>query len=222
MAVNENRLFIVGCGPGGPEHVTPAARDAVAAAQSVLGSQRLLQLFPQDESRQVALPPAVEPAVKLIAEHLQYGPAAVLVSGDPGAFSLAQGIVARFGRSVCTIIPGISSLQAAFARLGLSWIDSRIISAHGRIPEVSAAELCKSDKIAVFGGTRAAADWVCEIASDLSKTHTLFVCENLTLPEETVRELSPAEIRPESMSSLALLVLVRRSEFQDEREGSLT
>jgi len=212
MAVSQNRVFIVGCGPGGPEYVTPAAFKAVAEAQIVVGAKRLLQLFPDSIARQLPLPPAVEPAMETVAEHLQTGSVAVLVSGDPGVFSLARPLVARFGIDACEIIPAVSSLQVAFARLGLDWTDARIVSAHGRIPQVSALELSHSDKIAIFAGARQPTAWVCDTVDELEATHVLFVCENLTLPEESVREVPAEEIRSTAFSSLTLLVLVRRSE----------
>ena len=47
MAVNANKITIVGCGPGSPLYVTEAARQAVAGADVLVGSRRLLELFPQ-------------------------------------------------------------------------------------------------------------------------------------------------------------------------------
>jgi len=219
MAVNHNRLFIVGCGPGGPEYVTPAAARAVAEAQAVMGAERLLRLFPESITRQFPLPSAVEPAINAASEHLRTGSVAVLVSGDPGLFSLAKSIVDHFGGNTCEIIPAVSSLQVAFARLRLDWADTRIISAHGRIPQVSARELARSDKIAIFVGARQATPWVSRTVEELAATHALFVCENLTLPEETVREVSAEEIRSAELSSLTLLVLVRRSECAKEQQS---
>ncbi|MHC4404717.1 MAG: precorrin-6y C5,15-methyltransferase (decarboxylating) subunit CbiE [Planctomycetota bacterium] len=220
MAVNHNRVFIVGCGPGTPEYITPAASKAVAETDSVMGAIRLLRLFPESATRQSPLPTAVEPAMEAIAEQLQVGSVAVLVSGDPGLFSLAKAIIARFGRGKCEVMPAVSSLQVAFARLGLDWADARIISAHGRIPQVSAQELSRSDKIGILGGTQQATFWVGRLAEELAATHGLFVCENLTLPEESVREVRPEELSLAGLSSLTLMILVRRSESAEERQVS--
>ena len=218
MAISHHKVVIVGCGPGGPEYVTPAAAKAVAQSQAVVGAQRLLRLFPESLARQTPLPPAVQPAIEAIADHLRAGSVAVLVSGDPGLFSLAKAVIAhfggnaRFGGNNVEIIPAVSSLQAAFARLGLDWGDTRIISSHGRIPAVTARELSRSDKVAIFAGARQATAWVRSMVEELADTHALFVCENLTLPEETVREVGPEELQSAELSSLTLLILVRRSE----------
>lgn len=209
MAVERPQITIVGCGPGGPEYVTPAAQSAVAGAAVVLGPKRLLRLFPESQSRQAALPAQVEPALQTIAEACGRGPVAVLVSGDPGLFSLAKALVRRFGSERCPIVPAVSSVQVAFARLGLDWSDARILSAHGRLPSESADQLRRCHKIVVLGGTGDAVHWVAELAQQLAASHTLFVCENLTLTDETVRRMRPAELRSAELSSLSLMILVR-------------
>ncbi len=219
MAVNHNKVLIVGCGPGGPEYVTAAAGRAVAQAQTVMGAERLLRLFPESIPRQFPLPPAVEPAIAAVAERLRVGSVAVLVSGDPGLFSLAKALVAQFGRNNSEIVPAVSSLQVAFARLGLDWADTRIVSAHGRIPQVTPRELSRWDKIAIFAGGGRATAWVSSAVEELAATHALFVCENLTLPEETVREVRAEEFQSAEFSSLTLLVLIRRNDRAEEQRS---
>ena len=63
------------------------------------------------------------------------GPVTVLVSGDPGFFSLAKLVLRRFGRENCRIVPGISSVHVAFSRICLDWADAKIISAHVSDPD---------------------------------------------------------------------------------------
>ncbi len=220
MGVDHPKIFIVGCGPGGPEYVTPAANGAVACAKIVMGAKRLRCLFPESTSRQVPLPAEVEPALRAIAEHSQAGPVAVLVSGDPGLFSLAKAMVSRFGRGNCEVVPAVSSLQVAFARLALDWSDLRMLSAHGRWPQVSAQELCRLEKIAVFAGTPQATSWIGRLAEELAASHTLFLCENLTLPEEDVREVRSDELRSVEFSPLSLVIFVRCSALAEEQQAS--
>ena len=45
MEMKSFPLSIVGCGPGSPEYVTAAARQAVARADVLVGSKRLMELF---------------------------------------------------------------------------------------------------------------------------------------------------------------------------------
>ena len=130
MAVNALPIAIVGCGPGSPQYLTDAARQAVAGAEVLLGSRRLLELFDDCRCRRVEVGGDVAAIMEQIAAHHEAGQrVVVLVSGDPGLFSLGRNIVERFGRENCEVIAAVSSVQAAFARLGLDWGDALIISA---------------------------------------------------------------------------------------------
>jgi precorrin-6y C5,15-methyltransferase (decarboxylating) CbiE subunit len=211
MAVNAGKILIVGCGPGATEYVSPAARGAAGSADVLLGAQRLLDLFPECVCRRIAWHGPVEELLAKVANLVETGlRPAVLVSGDPGVFSVARRIVERFGSSACRIVPAVSSVQVAFARLGLEWIDARIISAHGRTPDVQPGQLAGCDKIAILAGTAEAIAWCAHAAATLQQTHAAFVCEELTLPDERVRRLEADEIAACQAASLTLVLLIRK------------
>ncbi len=202
-------ISVVGCGPGEADHVTPAARSAVREADVVLGSPRLLALFDLGDKRCVELPARSTEAIGTIEKELACGELAVLVSGDPGLFSLGQAVVNHFGREQCRVIPGVSSVQAAFAAIGVDGSEARIISAHGRVPQVAAEELIDCRTLAVLMGTDQAMQWTAGLAEGLSQSHSLFVCENLTLPDQRVTMASAEELLAMETSSLTVLVFVR-------------
>lgn len=239
MAVNRGKILIVGCGPGSPEYLTGAARQAVARADVLVGSQRLLEMFPEaveqprtdapmrsteysvlstqysDASptrRHVTIGADVVPAIATIADlHASGLTVAVLVSGDPGLYSLGAQIVRRFGRDCCEVIPGVSSVQVAFARLGLDWADARIVSAHGRTPSLPPQQMRALTKVAILAGTRDALEWSAEAARALCDSHDIYLCENLTLESERVARLTPEELESVGAASLSIILLIRRS-----------
>ena len=133
---------------------------------------------------------------------------AVLVSGDPGLYSLAERLLRRFGRENCRVTPAVSSVQVAFARLGLSWDNVRVISAHGRLPPGD-VDLSQWDKLAVLGGTREAMRWAASASELLRETHAAYLCENLTLPGERVCRVTPEELRTRGAWPETVLVRVQ-------------
>ena len=203
-------ISIVGCGPGGADYVTQAAMLAVGRAEVVFGSSRLLAMFDLKGKRSVELPARSAGAIEVIERELSTGAAAVLVSGDPGLFSLAGPVIRHFGRDRCRVIPGISSVQAAFAAIGVESTDARVISAHGRCPEVAIEDLAEQDKIAVLAGTPEAMQWAAGVADCLAPSHDVFVCENLTLATERVSKASAEQLRTRETASLTVLIFVRR------------
>ncbi len=70
--------------------------------------------------------------VEAIAEAAR--PVCVLASGDPGFFGAVRALASRFGRDALEVVPGVSSVALAFARLALPWDDAVVVSAHGRSP----------------------------------------------------------------------------------------
>lgn len=217
----QHPIWIIGCGPGAPEYVTPAALKAIQGADVLAGAGRLLELIPDSTAERLVVDADIHRFLEEIEKCSRTKSVAVLVTGDPGIFSLAKPVIARFGRKRCRVIPGVSSLQAAFARLALDWHDARIIDAHGSEPQIDPQSLAGEEKIAVFTGRKEACRWVERLAECLGENYRLFLCGDLTLPGETVREIAPAELQSELRAELrreqpftrSIVVFIRREIF---------
>ena len=220
MAHARVKITVCGCGPGAAEYLTPAVRRAVARAEVLAGARRLLELFPESKAERIVIGADTEKALDQIAAR-RGRRIAVLVTGDAGLCSFAQPVLKRFGRQACEVIPGISSVQAAFARLGLDWLDARILSAHGRqggltdnLQTAGNFFQCQSPlapgKFAVLLGGKDSLAWAARLAGALGGEYRIFVCENLTLTDERVRETTAAKLRTLEVASLAIVLLVKK------------
>ena len=107
-------------------------------AEVLVGSRRLLALFGEHRGQRVAVEGDI---AALLAAHRRRiappgggGRAGQRRSGavQPGP---ARDRGALRPGELPESLPGVSSVQVAFARLGLDWADARIISAHGRTPQ---------------------------------------------------------------------------------------
>ena len=206
-------IVIIGCGPGSPEYLTAAAIRAVQGAEVLVGARRLLALFPAHPGERIMMEAHTEKVLAAIAQRPDKK-IAVLVTGDPGLASLAQPILKRFGPTRCRVIPGISSLQAAFARLGLDWLGVRIIDAHGKDPSVHLKTLEGIDKIAVLGGRKESLSWLLQETSVMGEDFNIWACEDLTLETERIRELDPRTAAGLVLSSRTIFVLVRKKKVR--------
>jgi len=204
-----NVISIVGCGPGALSSVTGEAHDAVRNAGVLIGTRRLLELFPESRALRIAVNGNVEATISAVTEHRHNG-VAVLVTGDPGIASLARGVLAHFGRDACRVIPGISSVQVAFARLGLDWTNARIVNAHGGAPAASYSDLAREDKITILAGSPDTAVWVAGLAEHLGPEWQCYLAQDLTLPSECVREVPLTELRHHTIPTRSVLVLLRK------------
>jgi precorrin-6B C5,15-methyltransferase / cobalt-precorrin-6B C5,C15-methyltransferase len=171
-------VTVIGC-DGRP--LAPEAAEALAAAQLVVGAPRHL--------RAAAVPPHarhielkhLDAALDAIAAHK--GPTAVLASGDPGFFGIVRALRARGIRPY--VIPAVSSVADAFARIGLDWDDALVVSAHGRNPSQALAAALAHPKVAILTAPGTAP----ELARELfAAGKRVYAVELLGTPQERVTE----------------------------------
>ncbi|RPE44936.1 precorrin-6Y C5,15-methyltransferase (decarboxylating) [Streptomyces sp. Ag109_O5-1] len=141
-------ITVVGTGTG-----APLPPETLAGAELVVGGRRHLDAvrLPAEAERIVLGPLA--PALDTIEEYVgKDRPVVVLASGDPGFFGIVRVLAERFGADRLDVRAGVSSVAAAFARVGLPWDDAVVVSAHGRDPR-TAVNVCRAHpKVAVLTG----------------------------------------------------------------------
>ncbi len=209
--MDEQKLIaIIGCGPGSAAYLTEEARQCAAGADVMIGSRRLLDLFPNHDGEKIVEGVNIEKVIREIEARRGKKNIAVLVSGDPGMCSLARPVIRHFGVASCRVVSGISSVQLAFARVGLDWYGAKIVSAHAADPSADFTPYRDEDKIAVLGGRAESAAWMRRLALTLGGGRVLYVCENLGLPEEKVVMVNPEELDGGAIGSLAVFLLVRK------------
>ncbi|ABN56448.1 MULTISPECIES: cobalt-precorrin-7 (C(5))-methyltransferase [Methanoculleus] len=166
------KIVGVGCGPG---MLTAEAASTIAGASLVYGSARAIALARD------AIPAGSE--VHEIEDYrgLRSLPAhaVVLSTGDP--------MLAGLGYLPGDVVPGISSLQVAFARLKVPLARAAVVSAHGKDHDRAIAEAREEvvrGKV-VFLIADPAFD-VGALAAALPPRIRLAVCEDLGYPAERI------------------------------------
>ncbi|HVW46824.1 MAG TPA: precorrin-3B C(17)-methyltransferase [Solirubrobacterales bacterium] len=121
------RVSVVGLGPAGPDWLTPEAQAELAAAEEIVGYETYIARVPARRGqRRHATDNRVETerarhALELAARGARV---AVVSSGDPGIFAMAAAVLevvdgdATFADVELRIVPGLSAMQAAAARVG--------------------------------------------------------------------------------------------------------
>ncbi len=129
-----HKIIVVGIGPGTADYLLPIAKRTIDAAKILVGSQRALQSFANKSSLQHKITGNIDSTLNFIRMNLEKQDIVVMVSGDPGYYSLLVALKNEFTQ--IEVLPGISSMQVAFARLSLPWQNAELISIHGREPEL--------------------------------------------------------------------------------------
>jgi len=176
------QVTVIGCDsrPFGPE-----ATEALAAAGTVIGAPRHLGAAPIPETAERIELRHLDEALDTIAA--REGPTAVLASGDPGFFGIVRALRAR--GITPYVIPAVSSVADAFARIGLDWDDALVVSAHGRDPNQALAAALAHPKAAILTAPGTAALLARELHTAGKQVYAV---ELLGTPEEKVSIL-PAD-----------------------------
>lgn len=149
-----NKLYIVGIGPGTKEYLIPAALKEIKRADCLIGARRALLPFEYLDKKNILLKGDFNQAISYAQKNRDKKKIVVLVSGDPGLYSFLSRLARVFKKEDYTVIPGISTLQLAFAKIGESWQDAKIISLHGRGMVGLAEEIKAADKVFLFTDTK--------------------------------------------------------------------
>ena len=127
-------LYIVGIGPGNPDYVVPKGLSLIKHATVLVGSERSLEDFKEPGQITYPVTGKLSWLSEQIERELHDHDVVVMVSGDTGYYSLLPYLKKKFPTTRIDVVPGISSMTFAFARLNEVWHDADLMSFHGRQP----------------------------------------------------------------------------------------
>lgn len=133
-----NTLYVVGIGPGNPDYVVPRGLKLIADAKVLVGSERSLLDFAHEGQLTHSVTGKLTELALWIEEQLKRHDVVIMVSGDTGYYSLLPYLKKKFPDTPIDVVPGISSMTFAFARIGEVWQDADLLSFHGRVPKEEA------------------------------------------------------------------------------------
>lgn len=184
----EAKIIVAGIGPGAPEYILPAAKAAIDAAQYLVGGKRALTDFSHSKQSTHAIDRDIPAVLQFIEAALRTSDVVVMVSGDPGFHSFLTRLRAVFGPERLVVIPGLSSLQVAFARLALPWQEAAFLSLHGNDESDEALAYKKGRALGLLldNQTHAAIAAKRLLACGWPEETFTGVCANLSYPDENV------------------------------------
>ncbi|WP_344441783.1 precorrin-6y C5,15-methyltransferase (decarboxylating) subunit CbiE [Kitasatospora nipponensis] len=144
-------VTVVGIGADGWNGLSTPSREALLAAEVVVGGGRQLALLPGTvAAERVAWPSPLRPAVRpLFAAHAGRR-VAVLASGDPMFFGIGRTLGEELGAGRLRVLPHPSSVSYACARLGWALEETATVSLVGRELDTLAGELAEGRRLLVL------------------------------------------------------------------------
>jgi len=209
---------VVGLGMS-PADLTPRVQAIIAEAEVLVGGRRLLGYFPDHPAVKIPLGKDPEETLRQIPALAATRRVVVLASGDPNFYGVGPLVVKLVGAGQVALHPNITAVQAACARLKISWEDAAVVSLHGRSWEALAAALPRGGKLIIYTDPEHTPAAVARFLLERGLSQVrLCVLEDLGQDTERLRGLSPEEAREREFSPLNLVVVLPEA----AREGDLT
>ncbi len=153
-------VTVVGIGADGWPGLSPRSKTAIGQADVLVGGPRQLSLLPDAiNARRIPLPSPLRPGLsELVAAHASSA-LVVLASGDPMFYGIGSTLVGILGAARVRVLPHLSSVSLAAARLGWPLEDVAVVSLVGRPRELLHPVLQPGRRVfALTAETTAAAD----------------------------------------------------------------
>jgi len=144
-------VTVVGIGADGWAGLTEAARSLVDGAAVVLGGERHLAMLPDvpDQIRESWPSPLVE-GLPAMLEKFEGHDVVALASGDPLVSGIATTLVDLLGKDAVTVVPALSSVALARARMRWSAESTEVVTLVGRDPRTVARSLAPGLRLLVL------------------------------------------------------------------------
>lgn len=146
-------ITVVGIGADGWAGLAEASRQAIEEADVLLGSTRQLALIPESgAAERVAWPSPLVPALPKLLEQHEGREICVLASGDPLFYGIGSTLVRMVGAERVRVLPHLSSLTLACARMGWPVESVDVVSLVGRPLAMLNAAMEDGRRVLVLGG----------------------------------------------------------------------
>ncbi len=214
------RIHIVGIGDDGFDGLTGHARQLIQQAEVLIGAPSALAQIPDSSANQIAVGGDLTQLKATIAD-LADRPTVMLAGGDPLFYGIARYLTEAFGKDRFEVVPHVSSMQLAFARVKESWDDAYLSNLATQSLDRVVDSIRTAERVGLFTTEAITPAVVAEALLDRRIDYfTAYVCENLGTPDETVTQGDLESIREQTFSSMNVMVLVRHQGAADRPSGS--
>lgn len=203
-------IKVVGIGPAGSHWMTAEGKEVIQWAHLVVGSPRQIEsvekLIDFSQSRQSY--DSLKHLVELLDQYIEFSrkqvqdceqgiskwtpDIAVLASGDPSFYGIAKYLMGIYGDDQIKVIPGISSIQYLFSRIGKDMNDVYLTSCHGR--HANYDRIFNMPKIGMLTDEIHGPYEIAKEALRRGEDPILVIGESLGYPDETIDMLRASQV----------------------------
>jgi len=217
VSPTQAKIHIIGIGSDGSAGLTARAREILNAADLLLGAESTLSVIGATKAERVRIGADLQETVRLLETNLGRKRIVVAAGGDPLFYGVARYLCDRLGKDNFEVLPHVSSMQLAFARIKETWEEAYLTNLANHPLEAVLDRIRTAETVGMF---TSADDDPPAIARQLLVRgldyFRAFVCENLGSPDERVTQGELAEIADmEEFAPLNVMILKRKPDRPD-------
>jgi precorrin-6Y C5,15-methyltransferase (decarboxylating) len=218
MAKPEEKIHVIGVGSDGLTGLTARARALLQEADLVLGSESTLALVPELTAQRLPIGANLQEVVSTLETNLGKKRMVVVGGGDPLFYGVARYLCDRIGKERFDVIPHVSSMQLAFARVKESWEEAFLTNLATHSLESVLDRIRTAEIVGLFPSEE---EGPAKIAQQLLARgldyFRAFVCENLGGPDERVTQGELGDLQDMDFSPLSVMILKRKPGRPDQQ-----
>jgi precorrin-6B C5,15-methyltransferase / cobalt-precorrin-6B C5,C15-methyltransferase len=207
---------IVGVGPDGLAGLTQRSAELLRGAELLFGSEAALRLLPELPAERVRIGSDLPAIVERIRRERNTKRIAIAAVGDPLFYGTAKYLAEKIGLDAFTVVPHVSSMQLAFARITETWEDAYLTDLSTKTVADIADKVRTADTVGIFTSDEYPPGRVArELLARGIDYFTATVCENLGGKDERITRAALAELQDQQFNSLNILILKRLQDRPD-------
>ncbi|WP_321329767.1 precorrin-6y C5,15-methyltransferase (decarboxylating) subunit CbiE [uncultured Ilyobacter sp.] len=190
------KIDVLGLGPGNRDYILPEVEKRIKSSDLVVGGKRNIEgISDLTAGKEIAyIDRHLKELVQSMKDKMSEKKIAVVLSGDTGFYSMLGYLRKNFEMSELDVVPGISSMQYFFAKIGEQWHDAVIKSVHGR--EFDYIEALKtSGKVGLLTDDINTPQEIARKVWEAGIEATVYVGENLSYSDECITVGKAEEIK---------------------------
>src|SRR6478672_6048075 len=202
------KIYVVGVGGDGLAGLTSRARELVAGADLLVGSDGALRLLPEVNAERIRIGSDLGDVTEKLRANFGTKRIVVVATGDPLFYGVARYLCDRLGKERFEVLPHVSSMQLAFARVKETWEEAYLTDLSVRSLDDVLDRIRTAETVGLFTSEN---HHPARIARELLVRgldyFRAYVCENLGGKDERITQGELSEIQGMHFDSLNVMIL---------------
>jgi precorrin-6B C5,15-methyltransferase / cobalt-precorrin-6B C5,C15-methyltransferase len=205
------KIYVVGIGSDGLAGLTSRARELVAAAEVLVGSDSALRLLPEVNAERVRIGADLGEVTEKLRTNFGRKRIVVVATGDPLFYGVARYLCDRLGKERFEVLPHVSSMQLAFARVKETWEEAYLTDLSTRSLDDVLDRIRGAETVGLFtSDNHNPARIARELLVRGLDYFRAYVCENLGGKDERITQGELSEIQNMTFDPLNVMILRRK------------